>query len=514
MTTNQADSNRVTREAYFICVVFFLLSILLLIASPLDLAPDEAHYWEWSRRLDLAYYSKGPLIAYAIRASCSIFGDTPFGVRFPAALSQLLFSLGFVRFVGTKLNRTSTTVLTLALLSSPIFFYQRLIMTTDPLVSLFWLSSILLLGNVVTRPTFSRAILWGATIGGAFLSKYTAAALFAALPAPFFTLEGSPRSSRSLGLQLIFVSLLTSLFFLAPVLLWNSTHDWVNFSHNAQHVSSSSRGLRPEKFLELVGGQIIFAGPWLLAFACSSMFQAVRMIKLSELRALKTPDVTFWIALPGSALAAICVLTSFTRTVYANWPMPVYISGILCGALLLANQSTPSSFDQNSFLQRNAHRGIAFSIFQCVIASALFCGVTFGIPPDVIQTKKLSGWQFLGSEIDSSNSQSLPVITENYDVASEIAFYARSAPQVLTAVVDGRRMNQYDIWGGWEALSGKDVLIVSKNRNTIDILAPHFRQVTPVKTISIEWEGKIIRTFELWVGRYYDGFRPKPPLKR
>jgi hypothetical protein len=31
--------------------------------SPLDLAPDEAHYWDWSRHLDWSYYSKGPLVA-------------------------------------------------------------------------------------------------------------------------------------------------------------------------------------------------------------------------------------------------------------------------------------------------------------------------------------------------------------------------------------------------------------------------------------------------------------------
>src|SRR5204862_4108891 len=37
---------------------------------PLDLSGDEAHYWDWSRQLDLSYYSKGPLVAYIIRASC------------------------------------------------------------------------------------------------------------------------------------------------------------------------------------------------------------------------------------------------------------------------------------------------------------------------------------------------------------------------------------------------------------------------------------------------------------
>src|SRR5262245_31657226 len=37
---------------------------------PLELAPDEAHYWDWSRHLDWSYYSKGPLVAWLIRGSC------------------------------------------------------------------------------------------------------------------------------------------------------------------------------------------------------------------------------------------------------------------------------------------------------------------------------------------------------------------------------------------------------------------------------------------------------------
>ena len=43
---------------------------------PIDLSGDEAHYWDWSRQLDLSYYSKGTLVAYIIRTSCAVFGDT------------------------------------------------------------------------------------------------------------------------------------------------------------------------------------------------------------------------------------------------------------------------------------------------------------------------------------------------------------------------------------------------------------------------------------------------------
>src|SRR5690349_13879219 len=45
------------------------------VRCPLDLAPDEAHYWDWSRHIDWCYYSKGPLVAWLIRLSCELFGD-------------------------------------------------------------------------------------------------------------------------------------------------------------------------------------------------------------------------------------------------------------------------------------------------------------------------------------------------------------------------------------------------------------------------------------------------------
>src|SRR5947207_9809878 len=60
---------------------------------PLDLAPDEAHYWDWSRHLDWSYYSKGPLVAYLIRAgewAQPLFGSEMPAVRLPAALCGAL----------------------------------------------------------------------------------------------------------------------------------------------------------------------------------------------------------------------------------------------------------------------------------------------------------------------------------------------------------------------------------------------------------------------------------------
>src|SRR2546429_9911520 len=78
------------------CFIIALTAIRLSILATTDLEFDEAHYWMWSERLAPAYFSKGPAIAFAIRASTAGFGANEVGVRFfspllAAGTSLLLF---------------------------------------------------------------------------------------------------------------------------------------------------------------------------------------------------------------------------------------------------------------------------------------------------------------------------------------------------------------------------------------------------------------------------------------
>ena len=51
-----------------ITVALTALRLAALFATPLELYPDEAQYWLWSRTLDWGYYSKPPMIAWLIWA--------------------------------------------------------------------------------------------------------------------------------------------------------------------------------------------------------------------------------------------------------------------------------------------------------------------------------------------------------------------------------------------------------------------------------------------------------------
>src|SRR5579859_123754 len=89
-----------TKWRWRILAVFLILGSVALHLGylahncPLDLAPDEAHYWQWSRQLDASYYSKGPAIAFLIRGSCELFGQSAFAVRFPAVICGCLLLAG------------------------------------------------------------------------------------------------------------------------------------------------------------------------------------------------------------------------------------------------------------------------------------------------------------------------------------------------------------------------------------------------------------------------------------
>lgn len=113
-------------------------SIYLAFLCPYTLIEDEAHYWEWSRRLDWSYYSKGPGIAVLIRASTEFFHlfgmeKTELAVRAPAAIfgSVLVIAVGLLALRTTR-NAHAGIIAAVLVLFTPAFQASALLMTIDP----------------------------------------------------------------------------------------------------------------------------------------------------------------------------------------------------------------------------------------------------------------------------------------------------------------------------------------------------------------------------------------------
>src|SRR5229473_4575345 len=118
-----------------------LTLIRLSMLGSTDLEFDEAHYWMWSERLAPGYFSKGPGIAFAIRASTAVFGATEFGVRFFSPVLAAATSLLLFYFARRLFGATAGLWAVVGLNATPIFNIGAVLMTIDALSIFFWMAA-------------------------------------------------------------------------------------------------------------------------------------------------------------------------------------------------------------------------------------------------------------------------------------------------------------------------------------------------------------------------------------
>src|SRR5437773_1338924 len=140
---------------------------------PIDLSGDEAQYWDWSRALDWSYYSKGPLVAYIIRASCAAFGDVMWAVRLPALLFAVATTV-LTYWLTLRLFKSDRLALGVVLLNHlvPMFVAGSLLMTIDPPYFFCWglASAFLALAVLEERRWAWMGV--GVAVGVGTLAKY------------------------------------------------------------------------------------------------------------------------------------------------------------------------------------------------------------------------------------------------------------------------------------------------------------------------------------------------------
>jgi len=110
---------------------------------PLLLAGDEAQYWDWSRRLELSYYSKGPGVAWIIAASTWAFGVSEWAVRLPAAVASFVATLALARLAARLTGGDERVGFVAAVLyqAAPVFYATSQFMTIDAPYFACWIAA-------------------------------------------------------------------------------------------------------------------------------------------------------------------------------------------------------------------------------------------------------------------------------------------------------------------------------------------------------------------------------------
>ena len=495
------SSVRLEKKPYTTILFISLLALgffryYYIMTGPIDLSPDEAHYWEWSRRLDLSYYSKGPAIAYLIALTTRLMGDTVFAVRFFAPILLTMSSLFIYKLTvelfpspspleslhestgrpclpvssgeGTK-ERVACAA-ALAFQITPLFAVYGIVMTIDSPFMFFWILSLYFFwkavnsnalsvtsnlsnekshhSSPVTHNRYGYWLLLGLTLGLGLLTKYTMAFFYICA---FLFIVSNKEQRQWLRKKEPYLAFILSLLVFSPVIIWNANHDWVTFMHTAgqAHLSKGFR-VSIKDFLEFLGSQAGVITP-LLFFVV--IYGAVRNFR-SRLT-VHSSRFLFWFWAP---ILGFFILKSLQAKVHANWAMPAYITAFIASAYFFLGKDT--------IRQGVKALLVASMIIAFIVTMFMHYPGILNLPVKMDPSSRLRGWKELGIKIEdiyndmvSSGGKGVFIFSEKYQASSELAFYMPSRPTTYNINL-GRRMNQYDIWGGFDNLLGLDAIFV------------------------------------------------------
>jgi 4-amino-4-deoxy-L-arabinose transferase-like glycosyltransferase len=508
----------------------------LFFFCPYDLAPDEGHYWDWSRNLDWSYYSKGPLIAWIIRAGCELFGELAVAtqgtlmpaVRLPAVLcgSAMLAGLYVLSYQSFRNDRLALGTV-LAALSLPAFTACSVVMTIDAPFLCCWMWAL-----VFGRWAMIDGKRWawpvaGLLIAAGILAKYTMG-LWLVSAGLFLLFTPSQRGllTRPGFWLMVFVAGLSAV----PILLWNSQHDWVTFRHVAVQAgvaeSKENPGLRWGGPFKYLGGQlVVLLGYWFVCWVGALIRFWPRPAVPAGVRYL------WWMSVPTFLVFAA---SSVRAAGQLNWPVAAYLSGaVLVGAWLSEqlNSSRP--------LWRRVVRwffgiaiglGVAVSILAHdtrIVTRLALPYVPAETPTDPMPlrrfdpTARLKGYRFLASELDQIRRTILdtegdaPLLAGlRWDVPGLLGFYMEGHPHAYSfgLVLGLDRHSQYDLWhpnpsDDPDAFRGQTFIIVAGGDATA-ALAPAFASVQRVDDIVYREHGRVLANWFVFVCRGYKGFDP------
>lgn len=474
-----------------------VLRLAYLAAGILDLSPDEAHYWEWSRRLDAAYYSKGPLIAYLIYGLTATLGASAFSIRLGAILlsvagALLLYRLGREAFGDARVGLLAVVGLEL----TPLFWAGSLLMTIDSPFLVCWTLALLFLYRGAVGGVAGAWILAGLAVGLGLLAKYT---MLFVLPGIVVYLWCAPEARRRVRHPASWVGAALALGLLVPVLVWNLRHGWVT----ARHVASQGRGagLGWEEPLAFLGSQVGVLTPVVAAILGWAAWRALRDGLIGRREPYR------FLAAFALPILAFYALLSVQGKIQANWPAAAYppLALIAAGALLERRPAPGAAARRAQTALLVGAGAVALAVTALGHATDLL-----GLPPGLDPTTRLKGWRELGGAVAAARGE-MPapertfLLSDRYQVTSELAFYVPDRPPAYNVNL-GRRLNQYDFWEGPGARLGWDAIYVEDGvGRPLDMrVAAAFERIEGPSVLEVRRGGRVVRAFAIY--RAY-GFR-------
>ena len=478
MTSTYIDMEKLLTGRNTAIVVGLLIVWRLYLSASLQLHPDEAYYWLWSRNLDIGYFDHPPVVAYFIWLT-TLFSKSELFVRLSGtlvalAISGMIWRLALQLFKNVQVAAGSVILFNVL----PLTTLGLLVITPDTPVLFFWSLGIYLFWQTLHS---DKHWLWyavGVSFGMALLSKYTAILM---LPCVLLYLLVTD-DRRWLKTTYPYRAVLIGFLCFLPVVYWNSQHDWVSFTFQLRN-GLNSEGYSLGKVAEYLGGQLLIVGPiaWVVG-----MWAAVVGLRRRDKESL-------FLICAAIPVIAFFAFSSLKKPAGPNWPAFAYVSL----SILVAKYCLDSPSHKRRWIWSAA-----------VVSSLALSAVTslharFNVIPlerfskDLVvsdATNYFYGWKEMATELQKYSGHGFAV-TPSHQLSAEIIYYTDS--KLLAHTASKARPSQFNLWNWSKDLPRKDGLYVWTDSDFIGHNGDHFASPARSAVMNIVRDGHIVRKIHI-----------------
>ena len=529
--TPASDSSTWLKRFWWLLAAVFIarIGLMLLFVQEVDLAGDEAYYWDWGRRPDWCYYSKPPMIGWMMGIIGWLTGNSEWGIRFAALLLGtatlvIIHRIALVLFDARTAYLASVLVL-LTLASAAL----NLLLTIDAPLLLCWTLGLLLFWLAAQKPTCNtRWLALALVIGIGTLSKQMMLAfpafmlIFAAVSSEDRALLRNPR---------MWLAILCGMAFIIPVLLWNQRHAWITLEHTKHHFNADKMDFKHwlGRTGQNIGLQALIYTPVSFLALIAAMLAAVKH------RKVLTRSLLFLTLASAPALACFALL-SLRQNINPNWPAAFFVPAFILAAAWLGGLMSKTSHPTWQRWSLRVGKILTFT------GHILLVGVICATPPFWEATLKVTnswfgdkaaekmtgalhklggirGWREVGIEaqkyldqVPQPENTFVMALGHRYH-AAEMAFYMPSHPRLYRWEPSNTVQSQYEIWPGPEERIGSDALILEPG----PVAALLQNKLFTTAFEKLEYRGKIhiplgkeAREFSVYLGDSLKQWKPVP----
>lgn len=477
--------NPVRRIVILLGVVTVIRIVFVTLFPPLD---DEAYYWTWARHLAWGYPDHPPIIAYVIRATTALAGDSPLGIR----LGPVLLALGTALLLldlGRKLFGDSAAVAAGWFQVIPVLAIGAIFAAPDGPLGFFWLLTLWCFWRALGTGKMIDWVATGAALGLALMSKLTAALLALSL---LGFLIASPAHRRWLRRWEPYLATLLSALICLPVVLWNAHHQWVLVRKSLDPDPWTEMGSRGLNALVYAGAQLGYYGPIAAVLLIWALVESVR-------RAARGDDrfaLAAWGAVP---LIAANWLTSLNGIPKPHWPAPGYLVALLPAAALWSELRGRRVW--------RALVGTAVGVNLLIVGAAH----VFPLRPTPSLAGALWGWDRVAERIDAIVESMPPnpgtfIFAASYQTAAQLEYHTRGRFIVTTAGPS----DAFAVRNTIQPLIGWNAVFINDVANAPGLpLRQYFARVESLPAIEVSYRGSIVRRFAAYRCYEFQGIPQK-----